>query len=175
MVEGPLHTLRAVTLITISTGLLALSGTACVEVDGGAAELSWYLHTFEGVKNECELAGIDTVRLCWRSAETDAGTPVALAQDCIPEQSEDFSCSANRGVTDFTILGGWQLFWVVPVCANGAVPARGTYEVPPPLLRKVEPGSVITLKSQLIVAHKKQDGMACSDTCPCVPESGGGI
>lgn len=174
MVEGPEHTLRAVTFITVCIGLLTSTTPACVEVNGGAAELSWSLRTFEGVQNDCALSGIDMVRLCWRSmdGELDAGTSVPLA--CIPEQSMDFSCESNRGVTDFAIASGWQIFWVVPVCTDGNVPAENTYEVPPPLVRKVEPGSVVTLKSQLIVAYETQSGAACSDTCPCMSRADGG-
>lgn len=177
MVEGPERTLRAVTIITVCIGLLVSTSPACVEVNGGAAELSWSLRTFEGVQNDCALSGIDMVRLCWRSmdGELDAGTGAGTPLACIPEQSMDFSCEVNRGVTDFAIAGGWQIFWVVPVCADGNVPAASTFEVPPPLVRKVEPGSVVTLKSQLIVAHERQDGAECSDTCPCMSDAGNGV
>lgn len=174
MVEGPVRTLQAVAMITFSTGLFASTGTGCVDVGGGAAELSWSIFDFTGKRiDNCADAAIDKVRLCWEPVE--AGAEVTSPLACTEGQWKDTPCEDNRAVTDFSIDSGSHVFWIVPLCAGGVVPDADTYEVPPPLLRNVAPGSVVTLNSQLIVAHRNATGTRCSDTCPCAAESRDGM
>lgn len=141
---------------------LAGSGVACVEVNGGAAELSWALRDFEGRpisgdEPPCTLTNIGAIRLNWKAVTGDAdGVLVADGWDTFP-------CSDNRGVTDFIIPAGRQMLWVEPICEDDAGTA-GSYEVPPPIVRSVEEGTVTTLDALLIVAD--QD---C--TCPASPSS----
>lgn len=173
MVEGPVRNLQCVAMSTFITMLLASTTTACVDVGGGAAELSWSLFDFTGIKSNCAEAAIDEVRLCWKAV--DAGSELSSPPACIDGQWKDTLCEDSRAVTQFSIADGPQVFWIVPLCAGGVVPAADTYEVPPPLLRTVEPGKVVTLNSQLIVIHGNAGETGCSDTCPCAAESRDGM
>jgi hypothetical protein len=132
---------------------------ACVDIDGGAAELSWSLRTYarEPIKT-CADARISTVRLVWQPVGSTAAEP---------EGRVDFPCTSTRGVTDFVISEGPQLFWIEPICDDGAPPTTGTYEVPPPVLRTVASGEIITLNSLLIVGY--QDPEKCPvESCTCL-------
>jgi hypothetical protein len=141
----------------------AVSAVACIEVNGGAAELSWTLRDFEGkpIKRDnedghpCELTNIEWIRLHWQ-AVGDGGTGIG------PSGDHSFRCQANRGITEFTIPAGRQMLWIEPVCGDDIDAAR--YEVPPPIVRNVEQGTVLTLDALLIVADRD-----C--TCPTSPSS----
>lgn len=135
---------------------LAVIAVACVEVNGGAAELSWTLRDFEGKPISdrgppCTITNIEEIRLNWKAVTDDTGNSL------VPDDSTGFECDDNRGVTKFIIPAGRQMLWIEPVCPNETVAA--SYEVPPPIVRDVADGTVTTLDALLIVADP-----AC--TCP---------
>ncbi len=154
---------------------IAAAGTlpACVEVDGGAVELSWRLRDFTGEKepdNMCTLTRVGAIRICWLPLDTDAGLPDA--PQCTIERLDggfkelyrDFDCTAKRGVTRFEVPPGANAFFVQPVCANGKAPT-GPYQVPPPIVRQVDSGAVVTLNQLLVIVTPTDcQGEAC--TCP---------
>lgn len=133
----------------IAGALLGMSSAACVDVNGGAVELSWFLISASGKVTNCGEVGIEQVRICWTPVDAAPADIGMLA--CSPGQTRDFLCTDSRGVTDFSIETGPQLFWIEPLCASGEPRATGTYEVPPPILRSVQDGGVVTLSSLLIV------------------------
>ena len=138
--------------------ILGMTGVACVEVNGGAAELSWSLRTFDGVRlaTSCDDrehgVHLQWIRLAWKAA-ADSGDETDLE----PDGWKQFRCADARGVTDFSIPPGKQMLWVVPICADG-MPATGNYQVPPPIVRTVAHGAVTTLDALLVVAD--------ASTCP---------
>jgi len=141
----------------------------CVEIDGGAVELSWTLRDFDGNRTDCGPSNIESVRVCWQGLG-DAGLPaqsdcVAVATDAgFLEQFREFDCTASRGVTRFEIRPGRTALFVEPVCQGGVEP-QGPFQVPPPIVREVKDGQVVTLNQLLIVvsntASADQDR-----TCP---------
>jgi hypothetical protein len=147
----------------IAAALLALvlaCGSSCVEIDGGAVELSWALRDFAGESRNCESTGLGTVTLCWQPS--DGGTSEFV---CAPETSRRFVCDVERGSTAFEVPPGPTALWIEVSCGQETTSADpGTYEVPSPVVRTVGEGEVVTLNSLLIVATPLQ---GCGDRCTC--------
>ncbi len=134
--------------------LALVLSTGCVEIDGGAVEVSWSLRTVAGdpLGDDCQYqddtSPVATIRLLWRPYD---GTNLPV--DLIPRNSDErrsFPCRDSRGVTGFEIPPGEHAFWVEPRCDNGRRPRAIDYEVPPPIVRDVRTGLVITLDAMLI-------------------------
>jgi len=144
-------------IVTVIMFGALLGSSACVDVNGGAVELSWSLRTPEGDPNSCLGATIEKVRLCWSPA-TEQGVRVC-------EGSRTFACVDERGFSAFEIEPGPTAFWIEPLCEDTLiVPDPATYEVPPPLIRTVSEGQVVTLNALLIVAT---DSRCNSGFCTC--------
>ena len=140
--------------------LLASTTGSCVEIDGGAVELSWELRQFDGTNTEtCSFVQIESVRLCWVPV-TDA--PVQA--QCLPTRSETFGCPRFRGSTSFEIAAGPTALFIEVLCQGGDPAPPTDYIVPPPIVRQVEDGQIVTLNSLLIVAGN--GGTSGADTCP---------
>lgn len=140
---------------------LAAGAAGCIEIDGGAVELSWSLRSFDGDRvRSCQLALIEEVRVCWESVE--GGTSVGVCAG-----SESFPCGEENGVSGFEIDPGRAAFWIEPICTDGSPADPGSYQVPPPIVRTVEDGKIVTLNSLLIVVTPF--GTSCPDAgCTCV-------
>jgi hypothetical protein len=140
---------------------LATAGPACIEIDGGAVELSWSLRSFDGDRvDECNSARIDQVRICWHSIEEGSSTGVC-------QGSQSFPCGEENGVSGFEIAPGSTSFWIEPICGDGSPADVGSYQVPPPIVRTVEDGKIVTLDSLLIVVTPF--GSGCPEAgCTCV-------
>jgi hypothetical protein len=124
---------------------------ACVKIDGGAAELSWSLRDQGGDSiDSCATARIDAIRLCWTALE-DGGSSVP---QCRPPDFDQFRCDDLSGVTRFEIEPGPTSLFIQPICPNGDPAAIGSYEVPPPIVRTVDDGRVVTLNSLLVVVKR---------------------
>jgi hypothetical protein len=148
-------------LARLALAALAAAAVACVEVDGGAVELSWSLRTVEGDAVEsCGDIPLEAVRICWEPADG------ASTDQCRPGHRRTFPCGDRHGVTAFEVPPGPTLLWIEPVCPGGAPPPADTYEVPPPILRTVEHGRVVTLRSLLIEIRAGAD---CEPRCTCRP------
>lgn len=158
-VETPVRRLLYMTGILL--GLLATG--ACVEVDGGAVELSWTLRTFEGEPiATCADAKIGKIRVNWAPSSANGAD-----QEPDAVGFEEFACPANRGVTHFAVGQGPQLLWIEPICEDGSPAVESTYEVPPPILRYVQNGEVVTLDSLLVVADDSSNGCTKAQGCTC--------
>jgi hypothetical protein len=143
--------------------LLAMATAGCIDVEGGAAELSWSLRTFEGDgldSDACADLDMDRIRLCWTSLD-DAGA----ASGCRPGASASWECERGSGVTGFVIPAGRTSFWIEPVCNDGVVARTTTYQAPPPLVRQVFEGQVVTLNSLLLVVTNPKECQPPECTC----------
>ncbi len=143
----------------IALTFVLVGSFSCVEIDGGAVELAWTLRDFQGDNNTCGKSEVDKVRVCWRSLG-DAGTApsecvIIRTDGGLAGQLRDFDCSASRGVTRFEVPAGRTSLFIEPLCAGGN-PARGPYQVPPPIVRTVEDGKVVTINQLLIVASNAE-------------------
>lgn len=182
-VNSPLW--RAVQLRVLLAGcVIAIAAAttlpACVEVDGGAVELSWRLRDSTGGEDPdmCTVARVGKIRICWIPLEADAGLPSGAPQCTIErldggfkELYRDFDCGQRRGVTRFEVPTGPNAFFVQPVCEDGKAPT-GPYQVPPPIVRQVDSGAVVTLNQLLVIVTPKGcEGDSC--TCPPPPQPAG--
>lgn len=142
--------------------LVAVAAGGCIEIDGGAVELSWSLRSFDGEPvDSCADARIERVRICWQSVADGAVAGAAC------EASQSFPCEEENGVSGFEIAPGATAFFAEPICVDGEPAATGTYQVPPPIVRSVEEGKIVTLNSLLIVVTPL--GESCPDAgCTCV-------
>lgn len=129
--------------------LLTLAGAGCIEIEGGAVELSWSLRDFDGDAVEaCDDARIDEVEICWQPSDGEAPS---VDLGCRPGQRQSFPCSEENGVSGFTITPGPTAFWAHPICDTGEAAEEDTYQAPAPIVRTVEEGQIVTLNSLLIV------------------------
>jgi hypothetical protein len=156
--------MRAVSRLqgVVSLGLLVagLSATGCVDVDGGAVELSWKLRpassplTDKFVDCDSGYSGtgpVTRIRLHWQMQD---GTG--------REGAASWRCDDNAGVTGFDLPAGNALLWVTPDCADGpADPA--TYIAPAPQLRTVILGDTVSLGAVELVLQ-----VASCGAQPCI-------
>jgi len=160
----PAHSKRQIGVILTLLAVWASLSVQCVDIDGGAAELTWSLRTIEGESiagEDCQSARISKIRLCWNSLEDgDSG--------CRPGQFRDFACEEENGVTLFEIPPGRAKFNVEPICLDGRPAAIGTYQGPPEIVRMVRDAEVVTLAAFLIAVP---DPKTCSGIeCTCIRE-----
>jgi hypothetical protein len=167
--RGPVEAaLRLARPVTWALAVTAVIGSpACVDINGGAVELSWALRDFEGKDvGDCMGARLDEVAVCWQLVEDGSSSVGAM---CDADRSAAFACAEENGVSRFEIVPGSNAFWIEPRCTDGDPPDLGTYEVPPPIVRTVEDGRIVTLNSLLIVvAPAGVSGSPCPEAgCTC--------
>jgi hypothetical protein len=130
--------------------------------------VSWSIRSFDGAAvEECSAAGSDAgirdVRVCWEPLGDGGST---AGEVCRPDHRRRFPCEDASGVTGFELEPGITAFWIEPVCDNdGAPPDADTYQVPPPIVRTVEEGKIVSLNSLLLVVRPPSDG--CTEERPC--------
>ena len=79
---------RAIEIIGIAA--IVTTGASCIEIDGGAVELSWSLRSFDGEDVEaCNDVRLAEVQICWQPAEE--GTATCLR----PRRKARYSWSAR--------------------------------------------------------------------------------
>ncbi len=112
-------------------------GVACVDVSGGAVEVSWKVFSPSGSEcpeegSRCQAGGVATVVIRAQRLDTPdggAGSPVL--------ESREFRCEAQTGSTDFNLVDGRYALSLAlkPRGPCGAVDCRFT--VPPPIVKDV--------------------------------------
>ena len=144
--------------------MIACAG--CIEIEGGAAEVAWSLRSFEGEAVEaCADARIQDVRLCWEAVGD--GSVSAGGGACRAGERREFPCEESSGVTGFQLDPGSTAFWIEPICTDEDPAAEGTYQVPPPIVRTVERGEIVSLNSLLLVVSPPGDDCPVAG-CTCV-------
>jgi hypothetical protein len=121
----------------------------CTEVSGGAVEISWNLRNVDGSGVSCGFADVVTINL--------------QIDDDLPDGYVAFPCGDERGVTRFDLAPGTAQLWLVPGCASGSDPVA--YRAPPPIVRTITEGEVITLDTQLI--EVRAGNCLPEDPCTC--------
>jgi hypothetical protein len=106
---------------------------------GGAVELSWALRDRTRGFVSCTDARLKTIRLDWTVGEERG--------------FDSWPCDNNgerRGVTGFDVPVGTVSLTISPECSGGERAAETSYDVPPPIVRKVELGGIVTLGAVVI-------------------------
>jgi hypothetical protein len=130
--------------------LVCLPVHGCIEVDGGAVEVSWDLRGSDGSDTDCEPAGVAGIELAWDVAGT-GGTVV-------------FPCADARGVTVFEVPEGQAALSLRPVCVGGQPAEEGAFRAPAPIVRTVTAGEVVTLATQVLEVRLA----GCTEGAPCI-------
>jgi hypothetical protein len=136
----------------ISCALTAVVGVlsgACVDVNGGAVELSWSIRTDTGMETNCENAGITQVALCVRQCDMSACTGPTICP------AATWECDRLRGATLFDIAPGRTELTIRADCRAGTA----NVVLPPPLVRDIVFGDVTQLNALLITVPSS--GRAC--------------
>jgi hypothetical protein len=146
--------------VSVKSSLVALVASltvGCVDVDGGAVELSWKLRPassslpdkFVDCESGLDGTGVVTrIRLDWQVRDRFG--------------FEAWRCGDSHGVTGFDLPEGEALLSVTPECADGpADPA--TYIVPAPERRQVILGDTVSLGAIEVVVQVSYCGQQ-----PCI-------
>jgi len=113
----------------------------CVDVHGGAVELSWKLRAATGSQETFLNCGFDLA-----PGGTAEISRIELAWDVGGMHgSSSWACGDDHGVTGFELPEGQALLSVSPICANGETAAPDTYTAPAPEARDVIAGNTISL------------------------------
>jgi hypothetical protein len=131
----PLRTL----VVPFTLACLPVHG--CTQVDKGAVEVSWSLYTDSGSTTQCEESGLENIVLQWTVVGDD---------DHESRRNHAFQCDDRHGVTGFEVTEGTASLWLALTCIGGATPDALMYEAPPPIVRSITAGDVVTLETQLI-------------------------
>jgi len=132
---------------------LAFLSAACVEIDGGAVEISWVIRSETGsaiTDCGCASPSIATVRL----KLTGVGGTIEDYQPCAGNAHCDFPCGRQTGSTPFNIkeTRGDERYQV----SIAAVGTDGTellqVMTPAPILREVARGQPTEVESMQLVA-----------------------
>ena len=154
--SGP-ELLRSRAAFVLSVALTLSAAAGCIDVDGGAVELSWKLRPASSslpdkfVSCDSGLDGtgkVTRIRLDWRVRDRVG--------------FESWRCDDNRGVTGFDLPEGEALLSVTPECEDGpADPA--SYIAPAPEQRQVNLGDTVSLGAVEVVVSVSYCGQQ-----PCI-------
>jgi len=134
--------------------VFAIACAGCTDVSGGAVELSWLLRPSNGDENACnEQSCCQTSRVAQIRLNWDVDGTV---------DSDAWPCEDNRAVTKFVVPPGQASLWVTPECTGGPA-LTATYEAPPPVVRTLVAGDVVSLNAVVV-----QVQVADCDVQPCI-------
>src|SRR3972149_6976577 len=128
--------------------------TGCIDVNGGAVELSWTIRAVGGDQRQrhCQDASghgpIGAVRLVANQVECGAG--------CAERRPAPWACDDYHGTTRFEIPEGkWSLAIAVQ-CQNGTDATEPGVRVPDPIVRDIRFGEVAQLNALIILLDEQQ-------------------
>ena len=139
--------------------LLTCLLTTCVEINGGAVEISWVIRSQAGSAiTDCGCAdpAIAKVRLVL-VGRGEPGTPIDGATPCAGQAQCDFACSRQTGSTAFNIqeTHGAERYEVsvVAVGTDGSELSQEQVMTPALILREVVRGQPTEVESMQLVAN----------------------
>jgi hypothetical protein len=131
----------------------------CVDVNGGAVELSWKLRAKSGSTSTF----LDCSFHLAPSGTSTQVKDIQLEWDVDGmRKSKRWACDDDHGVTGFELPEGQALLSVSPVCGNGNVADPSTYTAPAPEQRQVIVGNTISLGGvELLLEVSSCDFQTC--------------
>jgi hypothetical protein len=150
---------QALVLLAVLT-----AAPGCVDVNGGAVELSWSVRTLEGTQSGCdpEDANLATVSVWLRSCDQLIAGLCHTAEGMreVPTSPlRTFECARGQAVTSFEVPEGRKEMWITVGCPTGDVD-DAVVRVPEPLVRDVVEGQVTQLHA-LLIAWDPSRGRPC--------------
>jgi hypothetical protein len=161
MAAHPMRSTKACLLLTF-----AFVVSACVEIDGGAVEVSWVIRSPAGggiTDCGCADPAITTVRLVLRGV----GGSIHETTPCAGRAQCDFPCQRQTGATPFDIreTQGLERYEVSVVAVAGGAPLLQVAK-PAPILREVVRGQPTEVEAfQLVADCSVECGMNNSGVC----------
>ncbi len=143
------------TLCMAAATCLWLGVHGCVDVNGGAVELSWKLRprssSLEDKFVDCDsmqpgTGVIERMRLDWSVGDVHG--------------IDTWPCSDSHGVTGFELPEGRALLSVTPVCRSGLLAAPGAYIAPAAEQRTVNLGDTVSLGAVELVLQVTDCGVS---------------
>lgn len=139
---------------------LACLLTTCVEINGGAVEISWVIRSDDGrAITDCGCAdpAIAKVRLVLVGrAQGEPGSAIEGATPCAGQAQCDFACARQTGSTAFNIqeTHGKERYAVsvVAIGTDGAEIPKAVVMTPALILREVVRGQPTEVESMQLVA-----------------------
>ena len=133
--------------------------TTCVEINGGAVEISWVIRSDTGSAiTDCGCAepAIAKVRLVL-VGRGEPGSPIDGATPCAGQAQCDFDCSRQTGSTAFNIqeTHGRERYavWVEAIGTDGNAIPENVVMRPALILREVVRGQPTEVESMQLVAN----------------------
>jgi hypothetical protein len=137
---------------------IACLAAACVQIDGGAVEISWVIRSQAGSAiTDCGCADpeIAQVRLLLQGVDA-AGNPIPGTAPCAGQAQCDFPCARQTGSTAFNIPethgGNRYRVSLEAVGTNGVPLTPLQVQAPAPILRDVVRGQPTEVASMELVA-----------------------
>src|SRR5262245_42071146 len=135
---------------------LACLLTACVEINGGAVDISWVIRSREGSAITdwgCASHSVANVRPILGGRGVP-GSPINGATPCAGQAQCDFACSRQTGSTAFNIqeTSGAERYEVSVVALGTDGSELSTVMTPAPILREVVRGQPTEVESMQLVA-----------------------
>jgi hypothetical protein len=124
--------------------VVMMAQAGCVDVNGGAVELSWSIRTLDGQPSDCASHGLEAIQLEGVCLADDQGEP------CVQERLWSWPCLRYRGSTRFVVPPGRWRFGIRALCEEGQARDVADARVPDPIVRDVELGEVVQLNALLI-------------------------
>ena len=138
---------------------IGVASAGCVEINGGAVEVSWAIFARDGrAITDCTCADPNIVYVRLNLVSDPDGT----LQPCAGVNSCRFTCGRNVGATPFMVPPGQYLMSLVPVGADGSDlpigPLAPSVEIPAPESRAVVRGQPTELEAFMLEAN-------CATSC----------
>jgi hypothetical protein len=145
---------------------LACLSTACVEINGGAVEISWVIRSEAGSAiTDCGCASPSIAKV--RLVLTGVGGAVDGQKPCEGKAQCDFACARQTGATPFNIpeTHGSERYDVSIVALGADDGPLLQVQAPAPILREVVRGQPTEVDSMQLVA-------GCATECQMMNSSG---
>jgi hypothetical protein len=145
---------------------IACLSTACVEINGGAVEISWVIRSDAGSAiTDCGCASPSIAKV--RLVLTGVGGAVDMHKPCDGKAQCDFACARQTGSTPFNIpeTHGTERYQVSVLALGADDSPLLQVMAPAPILREVVRGQPTEVASMQLVAE-------CATECQMMNSSG---
>jgi hypothetical protein len=136
---------------------LALAASACVQIDGGAVEVSWVVHADGRAITDCSCSSPEIARV--RIQMVGQGGAIQGAMPCAGQAACEFACQRQTGATPFDIpeTHGDEQYAISLVAVGQDGADLPQVQAPAPILRSVVKGQPTEVEAFLLEAGCASD------------------